>query len=826
MKAINFISIVTLLLFCPFSLKGQNTINEGVFKPLVQDFTPDDSWVIYSKFYRNNPNQTVLYHQPSHKIISSLSQNARFFNQDEIVQFKKDSLSIKTINLEDLFSISDVIKYELWLNKTEIITQTKQNEVLFIDEHKKIWNQFSNAVNYEVDRHSKKTLVTTSEKKDDVTTFNLFYVDGSSKQTTKIGSFSTQPQVLNWGNNTNRFLIRVDNKLYWYKSPTSTPIITTLPLQVGQTLKLIKTFISHDDELVYFIYYTFDETKQKKKGEVEIWKSNDLHLEEKNIKAPQLEKFQVYWELEKNELTSWNDDNFPTLLFFNHSKYFLNFNPFTYKDYIKNNTDLTLYLFDRHTKTRKQITNRIEYPNENLSYNEDGHSILFKELNQKFWKIYDVEKQQYFTIPYQLTQPPIWSKDKSKFYFFDSNHFYSYNLKTNEVTLIQSFKSQMPLRFQVLNQKTYSDQVQHNGDFVNLRMFVPDDVVYIEVKDTKDNSTTIYSYNSITLVFQKLVHSLDRLSQYKINSQTSSIYYRKENFNLPYQLVYYNGKSEQIIDQNIKKEEELKNHRSQVIYYKGYNGENLKGVLLYPINYNPSKKYPLIVDIYEKKSSVATIFYEETYENPIGVNPLLFNLNNYFYFLADLDFKKGNPGKSGLKILLRAVKKLKEIPQVDLQNSGLIGHSFGGYQTSFYLTQTKFFKAGVAGAGIHDLTMEYYSYNYNFSQPGYWRFESPQFNIGKPYADVPKLYQKNSPILYTNQMKAPLLLWTGKEDYNVFWHQSVQMANALRRYKKEHQLLLYPNEGHSFIQQSNQEDLTKRILHWFNFYLKKDKEVE
>ena len=140
MKAINFISIVTLILFCPFSLKGQNTINEGVFKPLVQDFSRDDSWLIYSKFYRNNPNQTVLYHQPSHKIISALSQSARFFNQDEIVQFKNDSLSIKNINLEDLFSISDVIKYELWLNKTDIIAKTKQNEVFFIDKHKKIWN--------------------------------------------------------------------------------------------------------------------------------------------------------------------------------------------------------------------------------------------------------------------------------------------------------------------------------------------------------------------------------------------------------------------------------------------------------------------------------------------------------------------------------------------------------------------------------------------------------------------------------------------------------------------------------------------------------------
>ena len=144
----------------------------------------------------------------------------------------------------------------------------------------------------------------------------------------------------------------------------------------------------------------------------------------------------------------------------------------------------------------------------------------------------------------------------------------------------------------------------------------------------------------------------------------------------------------------------------------------------------------------------------------------------------------------------------------------------------YHLTQTKFFKAGVAGAGIHDLTMEYYSYNYNFNRPGYWRFESPQFNIGKPQADVPRLYQKNSPILHAKQMNAPLLLWTGKEDYNVFWHQSVQMANALRRYKKEHELLLYPNEGHSFIQQNNQEDLTRRILNWFDTYLKKNKETE
>ena len=65
-----------------------------------------------------------------------------------------------------------------------------------------------------------------------------------------------------------------------------------------------------------------------------------------------------------------------------------------------------------------------------------------------------------------------------------------------------------------------------------------------------------------------------------------------------------------------------------------------------------------------------------------------------------------------------------------------------------------------------------------------------------------------------------------KRRLQCFWHQSIQMANALRRYKKEHELLLYPNEGHSFIQISNQVDLTKRILDWFDSYLKKNKETE
>ena len=70
------------------------------------------------------------------------------------------------------------------------------------------------------------------------------------------------------------------------------------------------------------------------------------------------------------------------------------------------------------------------------------------------------------------------------------------------------------------------------------------------------------------------------------------------------------------------------------------------------------------------------------------------------------------------------------------------------------------------------------------------------------------------------RLKIPLLLWSGKEDTQVDWHQSVSYYLALRRLEKKATLLLYPKEGHTLLDPTHQKDLTERVLQWFGYYLK------
>ncbi|MEC4037044.1 alpha/beta hydrolase family protein [Myroides odoratimimus] len=152
--------------------------------------------------------------------------------------------------------------------------------------------------------------------------------------------------------------------------------------------------------------------------------------------------------------------------------------------------------------------------------------------------------------------------------------------------------------------------------------------------------------------------------------------------------------------------------------------------------------------------------------------------------------------------------------------SSLLGHSFGGYTTNFIVTQTDMFKAAVSGSGVTDFINHYFSYNYNYRSPGYFQFETGQLNMLKPFKEDKNLYLLNSPILYSENINTPLLSFTGKEDKVISSKHQESLFMAMLRYKKAFISLMYENEGHYLMQPSNQLDLTKRLLNWFDYYLK------
>ena len=238
-------------------------------------------------------------------------------------------------------------------------------------------------------------------------------------------------------------------------------------------------------------------------------------------------------------------------------------------------------------------------------------------------------------------------------------------------------------------------------------------------------------------------------------------------------------------------------------------GFHIQGWLMYPVDYNPAKKYPLIVSVHGGPSSAVGSSW--------GAGGALFSAMNYFIFSPNPRgsygqgerFTQANVkdfGYGDLRDILKGMDTLEAKYPIDKNREGLTGWSYGGFMTMFGVTQTTRFKAAVAGAGISDWK-SYYGEN-SIDQ---WML--PFF--GKTVYDDPAVYAKSSAIEYIDKVKTPTLVIVGDRDGECPAPQSFEFWHALRAEGVKTQLVVYPNEGHGFVDSSHVRDRNERMLNWF-----------
>ncbi len=157
---------------------------------------------------------------------------------------------------------------------------------------------------------------------------------------------------------------------------------------------------------------------------------------------------------------------------------------------------------------------------------------------------------------------------------------------------------------------------------------------------------------------------------------------------------------------------------------------------------------------------------------------------------------------------------------IDPSRLGLIGHSWGGYETSFVSTRSDLFAAAVAGAPLNNFFSMYGSIFWNTGIPETEHFEVGQERMEVPFWEDVDAFIRNSPIFGIQNLKTPLLMAFGDKDGSVDWHQGIEMYNAARRAGKQFVLLVYPGENHHVLRKPNQIDYHRRILEWFDHYLR------
>jgi len=238
-------------------------------------------------------------------------------------------------------------------------------------------------------------------------------------------------------------------------------------------------------------------------------------------------------------------------------------------------------------------------------------------------------------------------------------------------------------------------------------------------------------------------------------------------------------------------------------------GFHVQGWLLYPANYDPAKRYPLIVTVHGGPSSAAGSHW--------GQGGALFSALGYFSFSPNPrgsygqgeKFTQANVkdfGYGDLHDILAGMDVLEKRFPIDKDREGLTGWSYGGFMTMFGVTQTNRFRAAVAGAGISDWK-SYYGEN-SIDQ---WML--PFF--GKTVYDDPEVYAKSSAIEYIKKVRTPTLVIVGDRDGECPAPQSFEFWHALRAEGVKTQLVIYPNEGHGFRDPAHILDRTQRTFQWF-----------
>jgi len=259
---------------------------------------------------------------------------------------------------------------------------------------------------------------------------------------------------------------------------------------------------------------------------------------------------------------------------------------------------------------------------------------------------------------------------------------------------------------------------------------------------------------------------------------------------------------------------------AKMIRYSNSRGQQMKGILYYPANFDPDRLYPMIVHIYDKQSGHIHDYINPGFNNGNGFNISNYATKGYFVLLPDIIYQTGNPGLSAADCVIAATKKALSLAPVDPKKVGLIGHSFGGYETDFIITQTDIFATAVAGAAITDLVSSYLYVSWNYTKPNFWHYESGQLRMGTSLNGDYKAYVENSPVYHAAKVTTPLLSWAGENDKQVHTYQSIEFYLALRRLGKEHIMLLYPGQRHVLTDAAQQRHLTEHIEQWFDYYLR------
>lgn len=261
---------------------------------------------------------------------------------------------------------------------------------------------------------------------------------------------------------------------------------------------------------------------------------------------------------------------------------------------------------------------------------------------------------------------------------------------------------------------------------------------------------------------------------------------------------------------------------AELVSWISLDGRPLEGVVYKPANFDPNKKYPMMVNFYERNSETLYNYrMPEPHRSTIDYH--LYNSNEYVIFNPDIRYVDGYPGESCYNCLMPGITMMIAKGYIDEKGIGAQGHSWGGYQVAYLATRTNLFSAIESGAPVVNMFSAYGGIRWGSGMARSFQYEHTQSRLGATLWSSPLRYLENSPLFTMDKVQTPILIMHNDADGHVPWYQGIEYFVAMKRLGKPCWLLNYTGEPHWPMHMANRIDFQRRMFQFFNHYLKNDK---
>ncbi|MBP1222347.1 S9 family peptidase [Flavobacterium sp. 1355] len=847
--------ILSVLIFelvtCP--AMGQGLIKKHLspsdyklWSTLTADKISDSgTWISYYLKYESHLDTLFIKNVVSNKEYAFPKGSNTKFGAEKIFGYIdiRKNLNIQDLHTGQLFSIPNVLSYEFAADNRFIVSlekkDTEASSLCIRTAEGKLIHSIENVTEYKINNLRNKLLYVTSTGQ----ASNIGQVNFNTKISfvTILSGLPPKLQSLTWSQDEKSFAFYgLDDQwqLFYYQFNTNNiNNIKILPKSDFSMHEIapdngMRLKISSDNDAVFFSYKN-SQIPSMEQPVVEIWNADDKLLYPQNNAAENTnQSYLAMWNPNTGKTIPVSNKQYGWTTLTGDQKYAIIADPLEYEPQYKDFADTDYYLMNLSTGKKEVLIENVSMHPSFIGTSPDGTYINY--YKNKSWWIYDIKVKTHTNITSDLAtefdnstvdpDPELygfkgWAPDGKSVLIYDQFDIWQITVDGRKRVRLTTGKEQN-IRFRFADEsKPHKAAFNYSGTQNGTYDLNKKNVLSAENRLNGDAGYYILDRKKLSPLALKKgkINSILKAS----NKDTYLFIYQSFE-NAPSILIKaFNRSSVRTVVQSNKQQQNFYWGSSEMIHYAAPDNTLLNGALYYPANYNTSLKYPMIVYIYSRPSFKIHDYVNPTDHNGIGFNITTFTAAGYFVLLADIAYEKGNPGISAVNCVTSAVKNVTTKGLIDPDKIGLLGHSFGAYESNFIITQSSLFAAAVSGAGVSDIIRTYFSISGENQKPEIWRYENQQYRMRASLYEDQSAYLKNSPILHAKQINTPLLTWTGKNDENVKAEQSTAFYLSLRRLKKKHIMLQYPNQGHILSSAAAQEDLSRKTIEWFDYYLKK-----